>query len=220
MTTQEMIDSFLLLYDLNGSGAVAGFTNDEIIDFLNKSQLDIVKKGFLKSGPALFPNLVDSYMLLMVATQASDALFMINSAKSTLTLPVDYLFYIDSSTLVQRTNFPTITTEEWIQNKRIHLSDLYKFTVGVANKAIFYNPVVVLHEGTIIIAYDAYTTINDLGGETGNATMIYLKSPVDMTISVNSELLERWHQDIVDNALLTALMTVNDTRIRQAQNKE
>ena len=43
MTIQEMIDAFLLEYDLNGSGAVAGFEEEEIVEDDAKQLQELMK---------------------------------------------------------------------------------------------------------------------------------------------------------------------------------
>lgn len=219
MTTQDMIDNFLLQYDLNGSGAVAGFTDEEIIEFLNKSQLDIVKKGFLESGPELFHILIDYHGFVMVSTLPE--FNMPTTYQSFDSIPPDYMFYISSHTHVSRTAFPLILTGDWIENRRIKMKDLYKFRPNESDKIVFYNPVVEIVSNNITITVDAYSLIVGDQDKDASCTMNYLREPTQISSLVDCELDTKWHQEIVDSALMNAMLVVNDARIRGVkQSKE
>ncbi len=44
--------------------------------------------------------------------------------------------------------------------------------------------------------------------------------PLEMDlVSQNSELSEKWHQDIVNRAVINAMKVTNDFRVRQQSNK-
>ena len=222
MTAQEMIDSFLLQYDLNGSGAVAGFTDDEILDFLNKSQLDIVKKGFIESGAGLFQTIIDFHNFEMV--EATGLHFSNAYSSADGEFPTNFLFYIGSRTNLTRSSFPTITgTEDWIKNREVKVKDFGKFNVNESDKVIFYNPVVVINSNNLTIALDSYTTLIQVGGQS-NCIMTYLREPLSISLTVipgvtvdGSELNIKWHQEIIDAAVTQALLITNDVRIRGRQ---
>lgn len=220
MTTQEMIDSFLLQYDLNGSGAVAGFTDGEIIEFLNKAQLDIVKKGFSESGPELFPVLIENTGLILAP--ADPALQMPNTFITGLAgFPTDFLFYIGSSTNLIRSKFPVITPGDWVSNRRIEASELFRYRANQSDMVIFYNPVVLLaytDRGIgIMVTTDFYTTVLGNYQDEENCVLLYLREPISIEAGISSEIEDRWHQEIVDGALFNAMMVTNDVRIRGAK---
>jgi len=225
MTTQEMIDNFLLQYDLNGSGAVAGFTDEEITEFLNKAQLDIVKKGFVDSGPELFPNIVKYHNFIMAVTDVT-----FNMPRTFTSgvgdFPADFLFYISSTSNITRTELPFIAgSGDWVENRLIRIRDLFKFRDNQSDKVMFYNPVVVLTDNSIQVAVDSDTTLEGDYLTEVNLIMGYLREPVTMILEttpgagdeVDCELEDRWHQEIVDAALLNAMSTVHDVRIRGAK---
>lgn len=227
MTSQEMIDAFLLQYDLNGSGAVAGFTNEEILEFLNKAQLDIVKKGFIASGPELFQTLIDNFKMYM--TEASSYLEFANAWVSTASdapeyfkWPTNYLFYISSRSKIVRSNFPlTQGTGEWVVNKLIQKKDSDALIMSENDAVKFYIPKVFVYLDTLTIIVDSFSQFFGIAPVT-NAMMSYLRKPVDMKLEttpgaddeVDSELDIKWHQEIVDSALVAAMLVVNDVRIR------
>lgn len=220
MSTQDMIDNFLLQYDLNGSGAVAGFTDDEIIEFLNKAQLDIVKKGFLESGPSLFHVLIDYQGFILVETIPE--FNMPKTYKSeNADFPTDFLFYITSHTHITKTQFPTIQMGDWVENRAILPKDLFKFRSNESDKVIFYNPVVMISSHNLEVTVDTYTTIVGNTTTEVSCTMSYLRHPIIIssvivpTVSGDCELEERWHQEIVNSALTNAMMVVNDVRMRR-----
>jgi hypothetical protein len=218
MTTQEMIDAFYLEYDLNGSAAVAGFEDSEVISFLNKSQLNLVKEFFFKAGPESLQVLVDhSSTNNLTVTGAT----YYNSNAYISTLPTDYLFYINSRTFLTRSSLPVISSNSWIDNREIKKEETSKFIEGDANATIFYNPVIFANSGSLTVIIDSLTTIPPIAGAVvSNFVLSYIKEPRDITSIVSSELDDKWHQNIVDAAVLNAMQVTNDFRIRQYKNNE
>lgn len=220
MTAQEMIDAFLLQYDLNGSGAVAGFTDEEILEFLNKAQFDIVKKVFVEQGPQMFQELVEDLELALVPESATG--YRSNTYESFPDFPADYAFYIDSTTRLTRTSFPTITVGsggDWVANREISINQQYKFKANDSDQVIFYNPVVVVTQNRLLVTVDSYTTVFGDFESDKSCVLKYLRIPTDIALpSTPSELNERWHQAIVDAALLNAMKVTNDARVRGSNN--
>jgi hypothetical protein len=238
MTTQEMIDAFLLEYDLNGSGAVAGFTDDEILDFLNKAQLELVKKGVTTHGPEIFEVLIDNQIGTLVNISTGGYLFP-NSyimkydpigaglEADMYSKPDDYLFYISSRSFYTRTAYPAMPISGWVKNMEVKKENLEKYLASSTNTPIFYNPVVVITSNNITVILDGYSSVvddqigdvQDVNG-TGvtNFMLSYVRRPLKMRLLptvYDCELNERWHQDIVDAAVMNALYVTNDVRVRQ-----
>lgn len=244
MTAQEMVNAFLLEYDLNGSGAVAGFEVDEIESFLNKAQLNIIKKGVIDAGPELFEILIDHHVYNLY--KISDDYQFVNSFKALhdpiennpinpddfYSVPLDYLFYISSRTMFTRTNFPAVT-DAWAENMVIKKENLGKYLPSEANKTIFWNPVVIASSNNFTVIIDSFTSItdfshgsdytnvqNDSGTGITNFMLSYIREPLKISITPvpsikgDCELNERWHQSIVDAAIGIALLITNDARIR------
>ena len=138
MTTEEMLDYFKLLYDVNGSYAVAGFTDDEIYNFINKAQESVVTEfcvsGELDRVRELFSN--NEYALTLSSAYGT-------SCYITEAIDSEYLYYITSRTQLTRTTYPTISSAEWIENIKIPMWQIRNFENNSTNKTMFYNPRIV-----------------------------------------------------------------------------
>jgi hypothetical protein len=220
MTADEMKNSFLLLYDLNGSNFAPGLEEEEVFSFINKAQLDLVKEIFVKQGSTQLDVLIETF--------TTDALTIANDAEHfpnlyTVSGPTDYLFHINSKTLVERSSLPATEVSTWIDNVVIDPANSYKFVSGALHSPIFYKPKVFIANNyakdmiKVKIIVDAYTTVTSSGdGEFKNFTMLYLREPVEIGAE-DCELNVKWHQDIVNKAVLDALRVTNDVRLRVEQ---
>jgi len=217
MTTEQMVDNFLLEYDINGSGAVAGFTYNEILSFLNKAQFQIAEDVFLKIGPDQIYDINSIDEMYLAATIVTDTDYY-NALEFQDSLPDDYMYYITSSIYMSR-NTIKIMSNGWVPCQHIATASSEKFITSDVNIPIFVQPVVFLRDGNMTILIDSYTTIFGDGSDI-NFILKYAKIPATIDKSVNCELSEKWHQDIVNAAVVNALQVTGDYRIRTQQNKE
>jgi len=215
MTTQEMIDAFELDYDLNGSGAVAGFENDEILSFLNKAQKKITEDVFLRLGPNQLYSLIESSDLQLAGYDAEDSNEYIG------TLPSDFLYYVSSKVIVTRSSAPILATATWVDCEIIDLNNSDNFVSSNMNNAIIINPFIFVIDNEFRIIKDDDTTIGvNVSTSAYSVKLKYIRLPLDMVIGGQaSELSLKWHQDVVDLAVLNAMKITNDFRIRQSSNK-
>lgn len=206
MTGPEMVDAFLLQYDINGSAAVAGFEDDEIYDFLNKAQLDLIRQVYYTKGPEPIANLIDNQQ------------FSLNDAPLTwpntyrVDEPSDFLFYIASRVYLTRSDYPVVLTNTWVDTNIIKYEDVYKFTPEGENIMIFYNPVSYLNSKSISVIIDSFTSL--AGGD--NFIVSYVRKPGSISNLYGPAINEKWHQEIVDLAVKNAILVTNDVRIRTA----
>jgi hypothetical protein len=209
MTTTGMINAFLLEYDLNGSGAVAGFEDSEIISFLNKAQLEIVEKVFLEFGPSQIYE-VDKVDYLALTTTSIH-----NINEYDTNVPTDFMYVISSSVRITRTAHPLVAAA-WIDCESIDPKDSEKFITSALNTPIIIKPITFLQNGMVHVIIDDDTSI-----ESGdNLALRYVSLPTDLDIStptVSSELSIKWHQDIVNKAVYNAMLVTNDFRIRNTK---
>lgn len=217
MTTQEMIDAFLLEYDLNGSGAVAGFEDSEIVSFLNKAQKELVDFLFLNEGTSKIYNLVDSaaLTLLLVSTDPPGSSY--NSNIYSASLPSDYVYPITASLKLTKTKFPSILGATWRKVLFIDISDMEKFQDS-SNNIILPDPVCYFTSNKVVTKVDSFTTVTT---SAANLMLTYVAYPADLSESTPtavSELAENLHQRVVDIAVNNALRVVNDSRIKQQPN--
>jgi hypothetical protein len=215
MTTQQMIDAFLLEYDLNGSGAVAGFEDSEIISFLNKAQKEIVEKVFINNGPNHLYSLVKEVNMQTVGTDPEEVTL------NYIELPADFMFYISSKVILTRVSHPVIAVASWIRCELIDVNLIDKFINSALNNLILINPIVTVKDGKILLVIDNDTIIESDLTDQFSYRLKYLRMPLEMTQTTqDSELSEKWHQDIVNKAVLNALIVTNDTRVRQQDNSK
>ena len=109
-----MVEAFLLQYDINGSAAVAGFEDEEIYDFLNKAQIDLVKNVYSQQGPEPLQSLIDNHsgILINITSPAwgNPYTYILAGAD----FPDDFMFYINSRVRITRMNYPEITQPAWV----------------------------------------------------------------------------------------------------------
>lgn len=217
MTANEMYDNFLLQYDVNGSSAAAGFIEEEVFSFLNKAQLELVSEVFLTTGSAPLEVLVSQLTTKMLNVQ--DINYWAVDDYETVGLD-DYLYYITSRSLVKRTVHPVIATAIWIENDPIEVKNKNKYLVSDLNKPLFYRPKFFQTESlitpnipTLNVITDSYCTLDIT---VNNFVLLYLRKPMILEVDGECELNEKWHQEIVNKAVLNALVITDDNRIKGA----
>jgi hypothetical protein len=138
MTSAEMILFFKLLYDVNGSQSVAGFTDEEIYGFINKAQEAMVTEYCSARDWDKVRELFGyaRYTLTLTNTYGSDCYI-------TEAVDPDYLYYITSRTQCFRSAYPAMENSEWFENYKIPMELIGNFQQNSANKGVFYNPRVV-----------------------------------------------------------------------------
>ena len=213
MTTQEMIDAFLLEYDLNGSGAVAGFEDSEILSFLNKAQKKVAEDVFLQYGPSQLYSIIKIGNLQVQADAEYSNIYEGD-------LPSDFMFYVDSSVIITRSFKPVITIKTWVGCNLVNPDQVRKFYDSNYDTLILTSPLLYIEGDKFAVITDGDTTISsDITSSLYSVKLAYIKVPIDMDlVSQNSELSEKWHQDIVDIAVHNALKVVNDVRIAKNSN--
>ncbi len=210
MTTQEMVNSWRLEYDLNGSAAVAGFEDSEIVAFLNKAQLEVIESIFLEYGPTQLYSVTETAELQIDGYDAEED----NKARGQI--PIDYMFSVAAKVIVTRTLYP-LMSEMWVRCDIIKIEDADNFISSSMNNVILVNPVFYIEDGMYFIIKDSSTTIESDSTDTYSVKLKYIRTPnlMDLT-TTNSELSKKWHQDIVNKAVLNAMAITNDFRVRSA----
>jgi hypothetical protein len=221
MTGAEMISNFDIYYDYVSSGSAPGYLTEEKLIFLNNSQDDFIKERMFgknfqqpifeqnQKRVADLQTLVVQYKLLTIAP-----INPIFSEKSYgIPTSPDFLYYIDSISLLTRTNYPVISTDQWIKNKFINHNEIHKFINGVVNKTHFLNPVVWIEADVMNVMGDQFTTISSTNGQ----KLSYIKKPTAITNSTSSsDLPLHTHQEIVEKAVWQGLKVTGDPRWQTA----
>jgi hypothetical protein len=208
MTASEMKASFLTLYDAATSLAAPGWENSEISDFLNVSQIELIKELNFAGKQDLISNIItDTSAITSVTTPplVTDALVK-NSFTYDTTGLTDYLYYVSSQSKYTRTD--PVLTADYVYNEEIDFRTAAQFVVTPFNKPYFRIPKVFLANKKLRVLVDYYTTVTAL-------VVTYVKKPAVISIdgSVNCELNLALHQDIVQGAVNLAVESIKKAKI-------
>lgn len=222
MTGVEMISSFLQLYDYVTSMNAPGYNSTEILLFLNNAQDEFIKDRMFGKNfqpPAFEQNqkrvadlqtlIVSPLTIVLVGSPGS-----YNERTYTWSTPApNYLYYLESISLITRSNHPVISSGEWIVNKFINHANIGKFINSTINKTIFLHPVAWIEGNSLKVMGDQYTTISATNGQ----KLSYIKKPSAITNS-SSELTlpPHTHQEIVELAVRAGLVALGDPRWQAA----
>ena len=227
MTGAEAIESFLIHYDLKTSFSAQGFTQDEILLFLNNAQDQFIKDKVFGENfqpPAFDDNqkrVVDVLPLvkrdtIYTADISINTLYGSNafSANKSALLSGRGLYTAEFEIQVTRTN-PSMTNE-YVRCESVKNENIGKFVAGPANMTHFIYPKLVENQSQYFIICDSHTTA------VNNAKVTVILRPYPIT-SISLEFDGTYstaymnldtsvHQEIVDLAVATALQTSGDKR--------
>jgi hypothetical protein len=212
MNSLELYNNFLLEYDINGSQAAAGFSDDEIYMFLTKGQLYVM--GQLESGPTADL----SELIFSISTGVTNDVMTYeipNVKVSTVSSFPDIYKFVNGTALVTRTGLlPTRGFNSYVPVKKIDEAHITNLLQTEFNKPIFEWLYFFPNSDKLFFIHDAYTT---------NVTMVklvYIRMPNDITSTSNPELNAKYHKDIVTSAVKIAQITTNDIRARVQTKQE
>jgi len=225
MTGAEAIESFLIHYDLKTSFSAQGFTNDEILLFLNNAQDQFIKDKVFGENfqPPVFADnqkrVVDVLPLVKrdyIPGIITDSLYGSNSyeASKGVMFSGRTLYLVELEAKVTRTN--PIMTAEYVRCEHIKTENLGRFIPSATNRTYFIYPKIVEDVYNYYIICDYYTTlISEV-----RATVILRPYPITATSmefdgtysNLYMSLDTSVHQEIVDMAVAAALQTSGDKR--------
>jgi hypothetical protein len=203
MNSQELYDGFLLQYDINGSASAVGFTDDEIYTFLTKAQLRVTDMISTSSS-------LDDLQELKLTTVADvyDSEYDVSNIWSCTELNDVYKF-ISGTVRVIRSGIVSSGAMSPVKLKPIdeqYISELY---VTDYNKPIYEWVYIFMKANRPHLIHDAYvSTIS-------TATITYIKLPQNITSTVSASLNEKYHKNIIDEAVSLALYTASDIRAKK-----
>ena len=197
MTGIEMIQAFKVGYDIvNLEGP--GYEDSEIYVLLNQAQdLEVLKEVFVRRW-AFVSNLIVN------ETGSVSAGLSYSNTKS-YTAQEEYLGYISSKSKVTRANFK-IFASQWVENIPIAKELSGKYVTNDVNRPILIQPRV--YEDTaesITIIYDSNTTF----AASNNFILEYVRKPLDISGTQDSEVNIALHERIVDTAVNLAKKVFN-----------
>lgn len=200
MTTVQMIQNFKMHYDIvNLEGP--GYENEEVLVFLNQSQIVEVLKEVAIRRMTYITNLVKNDTLNSV-----DIGWSLYPYHRIVTPSEDYIGYISSQSLVTRTTFKPTSGAEWVGNTPIRKEVLYKYISNSNNWVILLSPRVYEDEGNVIsIIHDRHTAFSG----TNDFSLAYVRRPDDIAIGSDCEVNLIMHERIVNTAVNLAKKVFN-----------
>jgi len=206
MTTLEMNIEFLrLLKTINNELVISELPDTEtILEMLNISQIRYLKEVYLKDGNHSIVldktdelrDLIRRELINCTRIEDNGPLHQIAYSVDLSSLSDEFMFYVRSDSKVTRTDIHTCTTK-WFPNEYIKYSEKEKFLTTPVNNPIITKPgCYIENDGSgnvLVIIHDSFTTLTTTSG----VNIEYMKEPVDMSLSQNSELPNYMHEDIV-----------------------
>lgn len=225
MTGPEIIASFKQYYDRITSFSAPGYTDTEILLFLNNAQDELIQRRVFGKNfqPPRFEEIEKRVADLFSIVRVVDVNSGITASTSygnswycakTGVASGRVLYTIRLDARVSRTR-PTLTSE-YTRCRKIKTENAGRFTVSAANKTHFIHPRYLEEQEGYFIIGDYYTTNIDRV----KLNVILKPYPITATISdfdnnYNSSYmsLPPWvHQEIVDIAVEKAMLTTGDQR--------
>jgi hypothetical protein len=211
MTSVDMKNAFLLLYDINGNVGV-GFTDEEIYELLSKAQENIAIELFNKVSPSEMAELSVVESKKLVQSNLFPNMYL-----SDLKVSDKAIGIIGASVNIKRSRFPdTNGNYEWFDVDMINPSQARNFIVSSFNQTVFKHPkMVVLKTENVVSDINIFVdTYSEVETSTYGMKIAYSRLPNAITETDNSELNAKWHQDIVDAAVKLAEFVTNDNRAK------
>lgn len=159
MTVAEMITNFRLEYD-NASLSAPSYESDEIIRFLEKSQIEIVNQLFLSKEYALIEDLLLTATFTSATTPAIASSVTVPSMKTVDlvgALTPRFMYYIASYTEYVRTAAPVMTATI-VQNQDIRKEEIKYYATSAFNAPIFRFPKAIMDGPMLTVIVDGYSS--------------------------------------------------------------
>ena len=191
MITAEMIQAFHIGYDIaNLEGP--GYEDEEILVFLNQAQsIEVLKEVAIKRWTYI-SNLISNDVL----STAHSAWGLYDH--HTVAVPLNYIGYISSKTLIERSTFKSTDGIEWMNNILIRKELSGKYISNSLNHVILIQPRVYEEEdGHISLIIDRHTTTTP----PNNFILEYIHLPSSITVASDSEVNKVLHERIVTTAI-------------------
>ena len=206
MTGPEMVYEWKLGFDIFASGAAPGFTTTQVYAILNRAQDYIIDELYTNNQFDLFGSII-IYDYFISGGSASDT-------SVTVSLPSNYWKFISAKARVTKSAFSTtgivksrtdrrLEKVEFVSQDEFEKIDQDITYIGGDLKRYFDKPFATIYSSTIKVRGDVYSTFDPV------LFLTYLKKRSDITASVDCELSEKIHRQVVDKAIDIAKTTIN-----------
>lgn len=226
MTVEQMHTDFDLALQKISSFAVEGFESEEIDRYLNQAQLQIIKDRFsglnepgfedTKARTSDLSQVVQTGILIPALDASS--VFLGSAYEYLVSYPDDFMYYVAAEGEVTRTANPVIGTATYVPAQLVRNDKIDHFRVAPPHNIPWIRkPGVMFREGFMHWFCDHETTLIQ-------ARLVYVRIPdtilrdtVDPSSSIQAELPEHLHTDIVNLAVAIAMRDLTNDPSKREQ---
>jgi len=212
MTVTTMLANFLVEYDAVASASSPLYSDEEIIQFLNRAQYDIVDMLYRAKEFDLLDGLIVTDTNAAPAVHAQFVGVAGEGAGKTSDTSgggfTRYLYYVASYSEVTRTQVPVMAATI-IKNTEIDKSQARFFATSAFNSPIFRYPKSYVDGVYVVVIPDAYSTISKIYVD-------YVSNPKELSATVSDashtttcQLRESLHEEVVTKAVQLAQVATN-----------
>jgi len=164
MTANEMLNLWKVGFGVFASNSAPGFEDSDIFLELNRVQDLVIEELVVAKDWTRLQNIISEIGLTPGLTGTGGTYPYIS-------LPVDYMYYVNSFSTVTRTAMSTtgftsskvITSAEPVENQEITSKEAQKFVANTFDtNRMFKAPKAYIREGKLIVIPDSYTTVGSI----------------------------------------------------------
>lgn len=209
-TLEQFIGAFNVKFYAATSVSSMGWTNEELCEFFNSAQLQLIEELAGMGNIDAISDLVTESGEIAVTFSSGTYKYKIDVSTNL----DDYFYYLSGTLEISKTN-PTAITSEAFPLDKISIKDVPNFTATTDNVTFFKRPKIALGSDTsskLTIVIDAFTT------DMGNLVINYISKPRSFKTTADSEPLkitnlnEALHNRIVSLAVEIAVRTMVNTQ--------
>lgn len=205
-TLEQFIGAFNVKFYAATSVSSMGWTNEELCEFFNSAQLQLIEELAGMGNIDAISDLVTESGEIAVTFSSGTYKYKIDVSTNL----DDYFYYLSGTLEISKIN-PTAITSEAFPLDKISIKDVPNFTATTDNVTFFKRPKIALGSDTsskLTIVIDAFTT------DIGNLVINYIRRPDDFDSSTNriTNLNEALHNRIVSLAVEIAVRTMVNTQ--------
>jgi len=217
MTAGEMKDLFLILYDKITNLAAPGYTDTEISDFLNKAQLQFVKRRYSEQGNKYQEGFEETEKRRKNLAQLTRNLEAVVSSDQTGVSPNGTFYDLPEGYMYSLREEATLTsTDDCVDNTRIYIKPIThdEYSIDLLNPFKKPDKTVVWRLDFSNVGATTSSTVSTKRHELvtdGSYTIaayhirfLNLPSDINITANIGSELDPTVHDELVDIAVRIA----------------
>jgi hypothetical protein len=205
-TLEQFIGAFNIKFYAATSVSSMGWTNEELCEFFNSAQLQLIEELAGMGNIDAISDLVTESGEIAVTFSSGTYKYKVDVSTNL----DDYFYYLSGTLEISKIN-PTAITSEAFPLDKISIKDVPNFTATTDNVTFFKRPKIALGSDTsskLTIVIDAFTT------DIRNLVINYISKPDSFIESTSqiTNLNEALHNRIVSLAVEIAVRTMVNTQ--------